>query len=116
VATPIARHERASFGDPAEPVVRNTIVNTVLSTPVDEQNHKHPPSSPGPVSRVRTVSLADRAALHLGIALITWSRRPRTAAPRLNRDDLRARREAAIARDARERQWQLTVYLSRAPH
>ena len=87
-------------------------MNTVLSTPVDEQNHKHPPSSLEHHASVRTVSLADRAALHLGLALITWSRRPRTVAPSSSSDQLRARRQAATARATREREWQLALYLS----
>jgi hypothetical protein len=87
-------------------------MNTVLSTPVDEQNHNHPPSSLEHRSSVRTVSLADRAALHLGLALITWSRRPRTVAPQARRDDLLRRSQAESARAAREREWQLALYLS----
>jgi hypothetical protein len=87
-------------------------MNTVLSTPVDEQNHTHPPSSLDHRANVRTVSLADRAALHLGLALITWSRRPRTVAPQASREYLLARRSAASARAAREREWQLALYLS----
>lgn len=87
-------------------------MNTVLSTPVDEQNHKHPPSSLEHHSSVRTVSLADRAALHLGLALITWSRRPRTVAPQSSRDELLGRHRAANERAARESEWQLALYLS----
>jgi hypothetical protein len=87
-------------------------VNTVLSTPVDELNHKHPPSSVGHPPNARTVSLADRAALHVGLALITWSRRPRTTAPPPSWDDLRERRLAASARATRESEWQLALYLS----
>jgi hypothetical protein len=87
-------------------------MNTVLSTPVDEQNHTHPPSSLEQRTTVRNVTLADRAALHLGLALITWSRRPRTVAPRLSRDDLLERSRAVTARRAREREWQLALYLS----
>ena len=85
-------------------------MNTVLSTLVDEQNHTHPPSRAGS-STVRTVGLADRVALHLGLALITWSRRPRTVAPVPSSDELRARRQAALARATREREWQLALYL-----
>jgi hypothetical protein len=87
-------------------------MNTVLSTPVDEQNQTHPPSSLEHRVTVRNVTLADRAALHLGLALITWSRRPRTVAPRSASDELHTRREAAAARVERERLWQLAVYLS----
>jgi hypothetical protein len=92
--------------------VRNTTVNTTLSTRVDDQNQKHPPSPVEPVSRPRNVSLADRAALHLGLALITWSRRPRTIAPEASRVDLNTRRAAALARAARESRWQLALYQS----
>ena len=91
-------------------------MNTVLSTHVDEQRHPHPPSGVRPAS-IRRVGLADRVALHLGIALITWSRRPRSVvpqsvAPQSSFDELRARRQAAIAQAAREREWQLALYLS----
>jgi hypothetical protein len=92
--------------------VRNTIVNTVLSTPVDEQNHTHPPSWANFQSHSRTVSIADRAALHVGLALITWSRRPRTVARSTSREELRTRRAAAFARASREAEWQLALYLS----
>jgi hypothetical protein len=87
-------------------------VNTVRSTLVDEHHHTHPPSSPEPGSGVRSVSIADRAALHLGLALITWSRRPRTASQQPDREELLARRRAASARATREREWQLALYLS----
>jgi hypothetical protein len=76
-------------------------MNTVLSTPVDEQNHAHPPSRAGS-SAVRRVRLADRVALHLGLALITWSRRPRTVALEPTRDELRARYARAVERADRE--------------
>jgi hypothetical protein len=94
--------------------VRNTTVNITLSTRVDEQKQKHPPSPVQPVSRHQNVSLADRAALHLGLALITWSRRSRTVAPEASQVDLNTRREASLARAARESQWQLALYQSQA--
>lgn len=87
-------------------------MNTVLSTPVDEQNHTHPPSWVDHQSNTRTVSLADRAALHVGLALITWSRRPRTVASPTSPEELHTRRQAAFARAKREREWQLALYLS----
>jgi hypothetical protein len=87
-------------------------VNTVLSTRVDKQNDHHPPSPRGAAPRPRHISVADRAALHLGLALITWSRRPHAAVPELNRDDLHARHERAAARADRERLWLLAMYLS----
>jgi hypothetical protein len=50
--------------------------------------------------QVRRVGLADRAALHLGVALIKWGRRPVSSAPQLER---RANRlERALAAQARE--------------
>jgi hypothetical protein len=87
-------------------------MNTVLSTPVDEHNHTRPPSPLDHRSNARTVSLADRAALHLGVALITWSRRPRTVAPQPTEDDLWMRNERARERVARERLWTEALYLS----
>jgi hypothetical protein len=87
-------------------------VNTLLSTTVDEQNYNHPPSSPERRSTARRVSLADRVALHLGLALVTWSRRARTVAPVRTRDDHRRHRSIAAARAAREHEWQLSLYLS----
>jgi hypothetical protein len=85
-------------------------MNTVLSAPVDEQNHLHPPSRVGSPA-VRSVGLADRVALHLGLALITWSRRPRTVAPEPTRDHLRALHARAVERAERERQTERTVRL-----
>ena len=51
-------------------------MNTTLST--TRGRHDHPPQPAGeqPQHLVRRVSLLDRAALHLGVALITWGRRP----------------------------------------
>jgi hypothetical protein len=50
---------------------------------------------------VRRVGLADRAALHLGVALIKWGRRP-AAAPELERRANRLERALAWERrDAR---------------
>ena len=70
-------------------------MSTNLSTRV-EQSSTHPPQhlavSERPVRRVRW---SHRVALHLGLALITWSRRPSTAAPS---------HEHLAQRDARERQ------------
>jgi hypothetical protein len=78
-------------------------VNTMLSTQVDEQNYEHPPS-PTELTKSGQVTLADRVALHLGLALITWSRRPRTVAPQPSFDELRFRR--AHSRERAEREWQ----------
>jgi hypothetical protein len=78
-------------------------VNTVHSTYVDERNYEHPPSRTRP-HPPRHVGLADRVALHLGLALITWSRRPRAVVPPASRDELRSRRERSVERA--EREWQ----------
>ena len=86
-------------------------MNTVLSTRVDEQKHQHPPSPLARVVRARRVSLADRVALHLGLALVTWSRRPRTVAQKPSVDRW-VRNERARERAAREAQWEHAIYLS----
>lgn len=54
-------------------------MNTTLNSPVESNTHAqqppaHPPEPVGPRLH-RRVGLLDRAALHLGLALITWSRR-----------------------------------------
>jgi hypothetical protein len=78
-------------------------VNTVLSTHVDKQKYEHPPSRTE-LAKTGQVTLADRVALHLGLALITWSRRPRTVGPQPSRDELRLRGELSLERA--EREWQ----------
>lgn len=80
-------------------------MNTVLSTPVDEQRHHHPPSGQAP-ARLRRVGLVDRVALHLGLALITWSRRPARAAVPDREYNPYERRERAAARRQRDEHWQ----------
>jgi hypothetical protein len=55
--------------------------------------HDHPPQSVSSTPATRRVGLLDRAALHLGVALIKWGRRPVKA-------DTRER--IALARDAHE--------------
>lgn len=47
-------------------------MNTQLTI---DRRHEHPPQT-GERIQVRRVGLLDRAALHLGLALITWGRRP----------------------------------------
>ena len=59
----------------------------------------HPPSTVEAVV-VRRVALVDRAALHLGVALIKWGRRPLEVASRERRAH---RSEQYLARLARER-------------
>jgi hypothetical protein len=80
-------------------------VNTVLSTSVDEHHHQHP----SPLASVRRVSVADRVALHLGLALITWSRRPAKAAHQPSRNELHQR---SVERTAREWHAERTLRLT----
>ncbi len=79
-------------------------MNTVLSTPVDEQHQPHPPSP-------RRVTLPDRVALHLGLALITWSRRPHAAVV-VREHNPRAREERERYLREREEKWRLAMYVS----
>ncbi len=80
-------------------------MNTVLSTHVDEQRHQHPPSGRTP-ARANRVGLVDRVALHLGLALITWSRRPRRLTGSPLSHNSYEQRERTAARRARDEQWQ----------
>jgi hypothetical protein len=64
-------------------------VNTALSTPVDTYTHQ----PQRVVERTKRVRLSHRLALHLGLALITWSRRPSSAV---------APYEQRVQREARE--------------
>ena len=67
--------------------------------------HDHPPDQVHTLvpHAVRRVGLLDRAALHLGVALIRWGRRPVGADLReqltLNAETYQARREAERLRD-----------------
>jgi hypothetical protein len=87
-------------------------MNTTLSTRVDQQKNTHPPSPRAHVAHARRVSLADRVALHLGLALITWSRRPRTLAPDPSVDEVWNGNERSRERADREAQWMQAIYLS----
>jgi len=62
--------------------------------------HDHPPQTVQQHHPVRRVGLLDRTALHLGVALIKWGRRPL----RLDdRDQVAALRDAHLAREESER-------------
>ncbi|HEY5319670.1 MAG TPA: hypothetical protein VIJ76_02230 [Galbitalea sp.] len=87
-------------------------MNTVLSTQVDHQHH-HPPSSQDRVTRARRVSLADRVALHVGLALVTWSRRPGAVAERPGERELA--RAGSIERANREWQAERALRLTLPP-
>jgi hypothetical protein len=91
---------------------RKIPVSTTLST--TQSRHDHPPHSAAitPVAKAlpkRHVSLVDRMALHLGVALITWSRRPRDYEGRERRAN---RVEQQLARVAREREAERNYRLS----
>jgi len=56
-------------------------MNATLAAPKDRHDHPPEPSlvdEPRPTA-ARRVGVIDRLALHLGVALITWSRRPHRA-------------------------------------
>ena len=73
-------------------------MNSTLSTAPGR--HDHPPHLAPAAREQRRVGLVDRLALHLGVALITWSRRPRAVESRERRAN---RIEQELARLARER-------------
>ena len=68
-------------------------MNTTLTTETRHDPSVHPEQSAHEASRpqaVRRVGLVDRAALHLGVALLKWGRRPGAPARerRVNRVEL----------------------------
>lgn len=80
--------------------------NTLSPTPVGTQ--PHPPERiehaiPVVERVVEQVGLADRVALRLGLALVTWSRRPGSASPSY---------ELVRQRERRELQAQRALYLT----
>ncbi len=85
-------------------------MNTQLST-APSRLHVDQPSPPHQLypDAVRRVGLLDRAALHLGLALITWGRRPLPA----ESVERRANRvECELARLARSRDVELILRLT----
>ena len=83
-------------------------MNSTLSTV--PRRHDHPPQ---PTERyeyvVRRVGLIDRVALRLGVALITWGRRPSAIPTRERRANSF---EQNVLRLERERQWERTARLN----
>lgn len=73
-------------------------MNTTLSTETSRTEHQHHE----PQYEARRVGLTDRLALHLGVALITWGRRPYGQ----SRERRANRVEARLAQLAREREYQ----------
>lgn len=82
-------------------------MNSTLTTPKDRHNHPPEPriESESAQRVMRRVSVIDRVALRLGVALITWSRRPRrvrfraTGAARAQQQLARERLAQARARE-----------------
>lgn len=84
-------------------------MNTVTSAP---RRDTASPPAPAITRPVRRVGLADRLALRLGIALITWSRRPLTLESRERRA---TRVEQQLARLAREQAAERSLRLIAPP-
>ena len=84
-------------------------MNTVTTA---ERRDTLPSSAPATARPVRRVGLADRLALRLGIALITWSRRPLTLESRERRA---TRVEQQLARLAREQAAERSLRLIAPP-
>jgi hypothetical protein len=93
-----------------ENFIMQTMNTTVSATP---GRHDHPPQ---PVQfhrpHPRRVSLLDRAALHLGVALVKWSRRPYLDESRVR---LARERQQYLARLDRERAAARLLHLN-VPH
>lgn len=76
-------------------------MNATLSTTPGRHDHPPQPAQVEQQRLVRRVNLIDRIALHVGVALIKWGRRPRLAETRERRAH---RYEQELARLERERQ------------
>ncbi|MEO8093293.1 MAG: hypothetical protein ABI632_00035 [Pseudolysinimonas sp.] len=72
-------------------------MNNILSTAPGR--HTHPPELSFEDNPVRRVGVIDRVALHLGVALIKWGRRPRTLASRERRASRVEQRLAQLERE-----------------
>lgn len=73
--------------------------------------HDHPPG-PTLSHTVRRVGALDRVALHVGVALIKWGRRPRAVESRERRAN---RYEQQLARLVRERHYERNARLLLPP-
>ncbi len=84
-------------------------MNSTLSTV--SGRHEHPPQQSLPAAQqpIRRVKLLDRLALHAGVALIKWGRRPLVLESRERRA---SRVERELARLARERAYERSQRLT----
>ena len=87
-------------------------MSTTLSTARGRHDHPPQPSFEHQPQDVRRVNLLDRLALHLGVALIKWGRRPR---PVESRERRASRVEHHLARLERERVIERNMLLGQAP-
>jgi hypothetical protein len=78
-------------------------MNTVQAT--TERRLQHPPQPARRPQSVRRVGLLDRAALHLGVALIAWGRRPLAAESRERLASRAEQRQARLAREQAAERW-----------
>lgn len=84
-------------------------MSSTLTTVARRQDHPPIQTQAHPVRRVGTL---DRLALHLGVALIKWGRRPQVVESRERRAN---RYEQQLARLERERQYQRNAGLMLPP-
>jgi hypothetical protein len=92
-----------------------TLMNSTLAT---ELRHEHPVQHDLPEQHYqpeRRVGLADRAALHLGVALIKWGRRPVTTPQYERRANRLERALAGQQRDSRVEAAREAAQLNYAP-
>ncbi|MBG6056082.1 hypothetical protein IWX81_002514 [Salinibacterium sp. CAN_S4] len=110
---------RRSPGDPArvaaapQPTAhrftqKDTLMRTTMTTAPGRHDHPPQPQHTNSHPALR-VAVIDRLALHLGLALIRWGRRPRFG-PTFERRANRVERELAL--ESRERAWERTARLT----
>lgn len=73
-------------------------MNTVMT--IERDRHEHPPQHAESYRHeVRRVGLVDRAALHVGVALVKWGRRPLAVESRERRANRVEQRLALLERE-----------------
>lgn len=94
-------------------------MNTVLSTTPGRHDHPPHPTQPSeptnerrsvparPSHPVRRMGIVDRAALHLGLALIRWGRRPLETESRQRRSVRFEQHTARLERERKAQRWQI---------